>query len=151
MISIDSYGCAYNHRKGLQFLTLVFNCSFVSYCSDSPLCIIVTAAYSDIEPPSRSASSTSRLRNAHYLLASCHTFCLNPRQSSRGLCRVQVVIFARKTSSACGASTRHAASTTLLVVKALGLYTPGPVRSTARTVFLHCPFCRGFVRPPRPK
>jgi len=33
------------------FLALVFNCSFVSYCSDSPLCIIVTATYSDIEPP----------------------------------------------------------------------------------------------------
>jgi len=64
----------------------------VSYCSDSPLCIIATATYSDIEPPSRSASSTSRSRNAPYLLASCYTFCLNPRQSSRGLCRVQVVI-----------------------------------------------------------
>jgi len=45
-----------------------------------------------LNPPSRSASLTSRLRNAPYLLASCYTFCLNPRQSSRGLCRVQVVI-----------------------------------------------------------
>jgi len=49
--SIDSYGCAYNYRKGLWFLTLVFNYSFMSYCSDSPLCIIVTATYSDIKPP----------------------------------------------------------------------------------------------------
>jgi len=40
-----------NHREGLWFLTLVFNDSFVSYCSDSPLCIIVTATYIDIEPP----------------------------------------------------------------------------------------------------
>jgi len=92
LVSIDSHGCAHNHREGLWFLTLVFNDSFVSYCSDSSLCIIVTTTYSDIELPSRSASSTSRLRNAPYLLASCHTFCLNPRQSSRGLCRVQVVI-----------------------------------------------------------
>jgi len=92
LVSIDSHGCAHNHREGLRFLTLIFNCSFVSYCSDSPLSIIVTTTYSDIEPPSRSASSTSRLRNAPYLLASCHTFCLNSRQSSRGLCRVQVVI-----------------------------------------------------------
>jgi len=76
------------------FLTLVFNCSFVSYCSDSPLCIIVTATYSDIEPPSRSASLTSRLQNAHSVFGVRHTFCLNPRQSSRGLCRVQVVITA---------------------------------------------------------
>ena len=45
-----------------------------------------------LNPPSRSASLTSRLRNAPYLLASYYTFCLNPRQSSRGLCRVQVVI-----------------------------------------------------------
>jgi len=64
----------------------------MSYCSDSPLYIIVTTTYSDIKPPSRSVSLTSRLRNAPYLLASCHTFCLNPRQSSRGLCQVQVVI-----------------------------------------------------------
>jgi len=93
LVSIDSYGCAHNLRKGLWFLTLVFNCSFVSYCSDSPLCIIVITTYSDIEPPlSRSASLTSRLRNAPYLLASCHTFCLNPRQSFQGLCRVQVII-----------------------------------------------------------
>jgi len=93
LVSINSHSCAHNHRKGLWFLTLVFNYSFMSYCSDSPLYIIVTATYSDIKPPSRSASSTSRLRNAPYLLASCHTFCLNPRQSSRGLCRVQVVIY----------------------------------------------------------
>jgi len=51
LVSIDSYGCVHNHREGLWFLTLVFNCSFMSYCSDSPLCIIVTATYSDIEPP----------------------------------------------------------------------------------------------------
>jgi len=50
-VSINSHGCAHNHREGLWFLTLVFNCSFVSYCSDSPLCIIVTATYSDIKPP----------------------------------------------------------------------------------------------------
>jgi len=92
LVSIDSYGCAHNHREGLWFLTLVFNCSFVSYCSDSHLCIIVTATYSDIKPPSRSVSLTSRLRNAPYLLASCHTFCLNLHQSSQGLYRVQVVI-----------------------------------------------------------
>ena len=67
----------------------------MSYCLDSPLCIIVTATYSDIEPPFRSASLTSRLQNAPYLLASCHTFCLNPCQSSWGLCRVQVVITGR--------------------------------------------------------
>ena len=47
-----------------QFLTLVFNNSFISYCLDLPLCIIVTTTYSDIEPPSKSASLTSRLRNA---------------------------------------------------------------------------------------
>ena len=92
LVSIDSHGYAHNHREGLWFLTLIFNYSFISYCLDSPLCIIVTTTYSDIEPPPRSASLTSRLRNTPYLLASCHTFCLNPRQSSRGLCRVQVVI-----------------------------------------------------------
>ena len=92
LVSIDSCGCAHNHREGLRFLTLVFNCSFVSYCSDSPLCIIVTATYSDIKPLSKSTSLISRLRNAPYLLASCYTFCLNLRQSSQGLCRVQVVI-----------------------------------------------------------
>jgi len=48
--------------------------------------------YSNIKPPSRSASLISCLRNAPYLLASCYTFCLNLRQSSWGLCRVQVVI-----------------------------------------------------------
>jgi len=47
-----------------------------------------------LNPPSRSVSLTSRLQNAPYLLVSCYTFCLNPRQSSRGLCRVQVVIYA---------------------------------------------------------
>ena len=62
------------------------------YCLDSPLCIIVITTYSDIEPLSRSASLISRLRNAPYLLVSCYTFCLNLRQSSRGLCQVQVVI-----------------------------------------------------------
>jgi len=51
LVSIDSHGCDHNHREGLWFLTLVFNCSFVSYCSDSPLCIIATTTYSDIEPP----------------------------------------------------------------------------------------------------
>ena len=51
LVSIDSHGCAHNHREGLWFLTLVFNCSFVSYCSDSPLCIMVTATYIDIKPP----------------------------------------------------------------------------------------------------
>ena len=51
LVSIDSYSCAHNHREGLWFLTLVFNGSFMSYCSDLPLCIIVTTTYSDIEPP----------------------------------------------------------------------------------------------------
>jgi len=64
----------------------------MSYCLDSPLYIIVTATYSDIKPPFKSASLISRLQNAPYLLASCYTFCLNLRQSSQGLCQVQVVI-----------------------------------------------------------
>jgi len=34
---------------------------------------------------------------------------------------------------------------------ASGLCTPGPVRSTVRTAFLHCSFCGGFIGPPRPK
>jgi len=61
VVSIDSHYRAHDGCEGLWFLTLVFNCSFVSYCSDSPLCIIVTTTYSGIEPPSRSAS----FRNAH--------------------------------------------------------------------------------------
>jgi len=36
-------------------------------------------------------------------------------------------------------------------VGALGLYTPGPVRSTVHTAFLHCSFYGGFIGPPRPK
>jgi len=94
LASIDSHHRNHDGREGLlvPHASILFNCSFVSYCPDSPLCIIVTTTYSDIEPPSRSASSTSRLRNAPQLLASCHTFCLNPRQSSRGLCLVQVVL-----------------------------------------------------------
>ena len=66
----------------------------MSYCLDSPLYIIITVTYSNIKPLSKSASLISCLQNTPYLLASCHTFYLNPRQSSRGLCQVQVIITA---------------------------------------------------------
>jgi len=69
------------------FLTLVLHCSFVSYCSDFPLCIIVTATYSDSVLSSRSASSTSRLwitpqawRPAIRSVLSCPDPPLGPRQ-----------------------------------------------------------------------
>jgi len=42
-------------------------------------------------------------------------------------------------------------STFLLVVGALGLYTPGPVRLDSVHRPLHCSSCGGFVGPPRPK
>ena len=78
--------------KGSRGMTNEATPAILSYCSDSPLSIIMIATYSNVKPPSKSASLLSCLRNAPYLLASCYTFCLNPRQSSRGLCWVQVVI-----------------------------------------------------------
>jgi len=43
------------------FLTLIFNYSFMSYCLNLPLCIIVTITYSDIKPLFKSASLISYL------------------------------------------------------------------------------------------
>jgi len=79
LVSINSYSYTYNHRKGLWFLTLIFNYSFISYCSDLPLYIIVITTYSNIKPLSRSVSLTNCLWNAPYLLTSYYTFYLNPR------------------------------------------------------------------------
>jgi len=54
-------------------------------------------------------------------------------------------------SPACDASTRHAASSTLLVVGASGLCTPGPVRPDGVHRPPHCSLGGGLVGPPRPK